>query len=250
MGLSLLVVFIIRCRGKNVWKTFISGGRAMWISGLCWTCSGTVFTLGIQYGSSTVTLVMLSLGPLFTALFSWIWIKEKPSPVTFLACFTAVAGVLVMYSDALSSVSVFGLVLAMVLPVITGLNMANLRRNPGTDRMCICMIGGFGSASISFFFCLFQGTFITTGMTIWPLALLGLLVLPVGQVMVSSSSIYLKATQSALINSLESILGILHFLVIWHEVPARNTLIGAIIVLCAIFANAALVPVFQKKKLS
>ncbi|MDD3163798.1 MAG: DMT family transporter [Sphaerochaetaceae bacterium] len=250
MGVSLLAVYLFKClrNGKNPWKEFIGGGSPMWISGVCWTFSGLVFTLGIQLGASTVTLVMLSMGPLFTSLFSWLWIHEKPSPVTLAACFIAVAGVVVMYVDSFASVPLEGLILALILPVIIGFNMANLRRSPETDRLPICMIGGFGSALVALAFCLAGGNLVSQGMKIWPLALLGLLVLPIGQVMVSSSSIYLTATQSALINSLESIWGILHFYALFHDVPDRNTLIGAIVVFAAIVANAALVPVYRKIK--
>ena len=246
MGLSLLLLFLIRNWKKNPWRTFISGGAPMWMSGVAWTFTGLIFTLGIQFGASTITLVMLSMGPLFTSLFSWLWIKEKPSPITLAACFAAVAGVMVMYLGSLSSVPTAGLILALILPVLIGFNMTNLRKNPETDRLPICMIGGFGSALVSMVFCLAKGSFVSPQMSTLPLALLGLVVLPTGQIMVSSSSIYLSATQSALINSLESIWGIVHFMVIWHEVPDGNTMIGAAIVMVSIIANAVLVPLYAK----
>src|SRR5690554_1996808 len=71
-----------------------------------------------------------------------------------------------------------------------------------------------------------------------PLAILGLVAIPFSQVMISTGTRYIPAAESALINSLETVLGILYVWMFLGEAPTIDFIIGATVVMISISANS------------
>ena len=234
-GISLALVFFVSNRSRAL-AILRSGGKTMWISGIMWGFSGLCFTLGVQTAGAANTLVLISLAPLFAAAFGYIAYRQRPSAVTQLAALGAIGGIYFMYRNGFGDISFVGLVFAISTPILLGTNLAYLRRHREMSRVAVCMIGGFVGALISIV--------VTTGhvaistQALVPLAVLGLFAIPFSQTMISTGTRYIPAAESALINSLETVLGIVYVWLFLGEAPTGEFIVGATIVMISITANS------------
>ncbi|QQO09259.1 DMT family transporter [Breznakiella homolactica] len=234
-GLTLFVVFSVQYRG-SMKRILTAGGIPMLVSGLLWALSGICFSLAVRLASTSVALVCLSTAPFFAALFSLLILKEKLSPLTLCCIAVSVAGIGYMYKDGIAPGTLAGNLAAMAAPVIIGLNFTNLHKHPSVSRVAVCMIGGFSGALISF--AALRGNVLIPFSSLRYLLLLGAVVLPVGQLMVSLGTKYVPAPEVSLINSLETVLGIVYVWAFIGERPDRNCLIGGIAVTLAVALNS------------
>jgi len=234
-GLSLTLVFFGRNR-ENALPLMKEGGRTMWTSGILWGFSGLGFTLGVQHAGAANTLVLLSLAPFFAAAFGLIAYKQRPSWVTLIAAAGAIAGIYYMYRNGLGGISFGGMIFAISTPLLLGINLAFMRRHQKMSRVAISMIGGYVGALVSLI--VLRGNIAISMESLLPLALLGLCAIPFSQVMISTGTRYIPAAESALINSLETVLGITYVWIVLGEAPSLDFIIGAAVVMISITGNS------------
>ena len=104
------------------------------------------------------------------------------------------------------------------------------------SRVAVCMIGGFIGALISLIVASGQIGISTHALV--PLAILGLFAIPFSQTMISTGTRYIPAAESALINSLETVLGIFYVWMVIGEAPSADFIVGAAIVMFSITSNS------------
>lgn len=234
-GISLAVVFFVSNRSNAV-LILKRGGKTMWISGVMWGFSGLGFTMGVITAGAANTLVLVSLAPLFAAAFGFIAYRQKPSWVTLLAAVGALLGIAFMYRNGFGDLTPEGLLFTLATPSILGSNLAYLRRHRDTSRVAVCMIGGFVGAAIALVFTL--GHIAIPMQSILPLGALGLIAIPFSQTMISTGTRYIPAAESALVNSLETVLGIAYVWLFLGERPDADFIFGALVVMGSITANS------------
>jgi drug/metabolite transporter (DMT)-like permease len=125
---------------------------------------------------------------------------------------------------------------AIATPLLLGINLAFLRRHQKMSRVAVSMIGGYVGATISVIVA--GGQIAIPLSALLPLAILGLVAIPFSQVMISTGTRYIPAAESALINSLETVLGILYVWMFLGEAPTIDFIIGATVVMISISANS------------
>ena len=214
----------------------------MIISGMMWGISGAGFTLGVQYAGAANTLVLVTLAPLFAAAFSAIFYKAKPSLITLFAALVAVFGIWYMYRDGFGEMDTRGLLYALLTPLFLGSNLSFMRQHKKMSRMALVIIGGIIGSIIALI--LSKGDIYIAKESIIPLAILGLFVIPFAQTMISTGTRYISAPDAALVNSSETVIGIFYVWLFLREVPNRDFIIGASLVIIAITFNS----VYQSRK--
>ncbi|MDD3998251.1 MAG: DMT family transporter [Sphaerochaetaceae bacterium] len=233
--ISLLIVFLIRQRGKAA-SVLKAGGIPMLFSGLLWGLSGISFSMGVINAGVPSTLVMMSLSPLFAAGYSFLIYRERPSWFTLIAAIGAIGGILFMFRAQLQHVLNNGLIYAVATPLFLGINLSHLRHHKNVNRMAVCMLGGLFGALLSWM--LAAGDVAISRNSLAPLLVLGLAIVPFSQTMISTGTRYIPAAESALINSMETVLGILYVWIFLGEAPSHDFLIGAIVVVSCITINS------------
>ena len=233
--ISISIIFFSTRKGKSL-SILVSGGKPMISSGIMWGLSGMGFTLGVQTAGAANTLVFIALTPLFAALFSGIFYKITPSVSTILATCFSIFGIWFMYREGFGDLDPKGLMFALSAPLFFGSNLSFMRKHREMDRLPLVMIGGATGTLIALF--VSKGDLHTPLASIFPLMLLGLVVIPFAQIMISTGTRYISAPETALVNSSETVLGIFYVWLFLGEVPNRDFMIGASIVLLAITANS------------
>lgn len=241
-----LVLLLSGLRGPRVlWAALQGGGRALWLSGLCWCVMFTAFMVALSLTTVANVLVTMSVGPLFTALLARAVLGHRLALRTWVAIALAGVGIGWMYGHGYSagdSRHLLGTVVALAVPVAAAVNWTLLQHlrgqaGGGADMLPAVLLGALLSALI-------------TLPLAWPLqasahdlrllALLGVVQLAVPCLLAVAAARVLPGPELALLSLLEVLLGVLWAWLGGGEAPTAAVLTGGALVLFALAGNEAL----------
>jgi drug/metabolite transporter (DMT)-like permease len=212
-----------------------SAGWPGLLSGAMWAVMFTAFVLALTLTSTANTLVVMSVGPLLTALFARLVLADAVPLRTWLAAGAAALGIAWMFSHEFSAKDVAGMLVALTIPVAAAANVVTLRAFAARlDLIPAVMIGGALSALLALPFAM---PFAASARDIGLLAFLGVFQLGLPCMLLVIASRSLPAPQIALLGLLEVVLGPLWAWLGAGEAPGAATLAGGAIVLAALVAN-------------
>ncbi len=241
-----LVLLLGALRGPlSLWTSLVDGGRALWISGLCWSVMFTAFMLALTMTSVANVLVTMALAPLFTALMARGALGHRLLPRTWLAIAVAGVGVAWMYGAdfrASHTEHLIGTLVALAVPTAAAINWTLLqhlkqRDEASGDMLPAVLIGAVVSAA-------------ATLPLAWPLnatahdltwlGTLGLFQLAIPCLLCVAAARVLPAPELALLSLLEVVLGVVWVWLGAGEVPTAPVLGGGALVLLALAGNEVL----------
>jgi len=239
--LALLVILPL-WRGRAVFSQLRSGGRELWISGVCWAVMFTAFMVALTMASTASVLVTMSLGPLLTALAARLFIGHRLPARTWVAIVVAGLGIGWMYGTQLmQGGSLLGTLVALCVPVAGATNWTVVQhahaKGHDIDLVPAVLIGAVLTALFTLPFALpFQASARDLGL----LAFLGVFQLAIPCVLSVLCAQVLKAPEVALLALLEVIFGIALAWVGAGEEPAASVLTGGALVIGALVFNELL----------
>jgi drug/metabolite transporter (DMT)-like permease len=257
-----LAAMLAAWRGPaDLWRAFRRGGRALWLSGLCWCVMYTAFMLALTLTTVANVLVTMALAPLLTALIARAVLGHRLHVRTWVAIAAAGAGIAWMYGAQFSAGEfrhVLGTGVALAVPLAAAVNWTLLhhlnrpaaggaavagspgdqaRREAAADMLPAVLLGALLSAAI-------------TLPLAWPLqaslhdrswlALLGVVQLAVPCLMAVIAARSLSAPEASLLALLEVVFGVLWAWLGASEAPQATVLTGGGIVLAALVVHELL----------
>jgi drug/metabolite transporter (DMT)-like permease len=240
-----LVLLLAWLRGPApLWRTLRQGGRALWLSGLCWSVMFTAFMVALTLTTVANVLVTMALAPLFTALAARLALKRALPRRTWVAVAVAGAGIVWMYGQQFAAGEarlLLGTVVALAVPLAAAVNWTLLQhlgsRAQVPDMLPAVLLGALISAAATLPLAL---PFSASGSDLGWLALLGVVQLAIPCLLVVTVARVLPAPELALLAQLEVIFGVLWAWLGAGEVPTGTVLAGGALVLGALAANEAL----------
>lgn len=233
MALSLTVTALV-LKGRITWSGLRS--PAAWIIACCFSASTAAFVLSILHTRVANTVVIISSAPLFAALFSGWFLKERVPPRTWAAILVAFVGVLVVGYHSLGEGRLPGDLLALANAVLTGAGMTLLRRHRQVSRILILAISGgllalaifpFASPSVS-------------AHSLLVLGIMGLVQIPLSLYLVTEATRHISAADVSLFLLLETILAPLWALLFLGEGVPLATLAGGTLIMLTLVLHAVL----------
>ena len=236
--LSLLVILPI-WRGRAVFSRIHSGGRALWLSGVCWGVMFTAFMVALTLTSVANVLVTMAIGPLLTALLARVFIGHRIASRTWLAITLAGVGIGWMYGGQMDLTSqLAGTLVALLVPLAGASNwtVVQYSRQSGKniDLVPAVLVGAVVSCLVTLPLSI---PFSATPHDLGLLAILGLFQLAIPCVLSVLCSSVLKAPEVSLLGLLEVIFGILLAWAGAQEVPSTHVLTGGALVITALVLN-------------
>jgi len=166
------------------------GSSAFWMSGVCWSVMFTAFMLALTFTTVANVLIIMAVGPLFTALLARFTIGQTLAPRTWAAIAAAGLGIVYMYGsqflqafatpDIDTSALVIGSLVALCVPIAGAVNWTVMQRSQThgrrIDLVPSVLLGGLISSLLTLPLAL---PFEATGGDIAWLALLGLVQLAI-----------------------------------------------------------------------
>jgi len=239
-----LIVLLCWLRGPRVlWAALRGGGRALWLSGLCWCVMFTAFMLAITLTTVANVLVTLALAPLFTALAARLVLQQRLPRRTWAAVLAAGAGIAWMFGHQAGGDApwLLGTAVALCVPLAAATNwtlLQHLRGREGApDMLPAVLIGALLSAALTLPLAL---PFQASGHDLALLAGLGVGQLAVPCLIAVAVARVLPAPEVALLALLEVIFGVAWAWLFAGEAPGQAAIAGGALVLAALAANEAL----------
>lgn len=239
-----LVVLLSWLRGaKPLAHAIRTGGRTLWLSGLCWAVMYTAFMMALTLTSVANVLVTMALGPLFTALMARFALGHRLAVRTWGAIVVAGAGIAWMYarevggSDARHLV---GMLVALCVPLAAALNWTLIQHNRSAaqqDMLPAVLIGALLSALVTL---VPAFPFEATPRDLALLAMLGVVQLAIPCLLAVNVARSLSAPEISLLGLLEVVFGVLWAWLGANEAPAATVLTGGLLVLGALAGNELL----------
>lgn len=220
-----------------------AGGWPGVVSGLMWCAMFSCFMLAVLKTTVANTLVVLSVAPLLTALLTWVVLRQRIAPRTWLAIGVAAAGIVTMFASALEADGgrhVAGMLIALGVPIASAINVVMLKRvGSHQDLVPAVFLGGVFSSALMLVLMLVVGTpqFQATPHDLVLLTLLGFFQLGLPCMLMVVAARHLAAPELSLLALLEVLLGPVWAWWFAGEVPAHATLMGGAVVLGALVFN-------------
>jgi len=232
-----LVVFYRLEEGRGSLARFFHVDRWVVIAALTMGGQALAFILSVANTAVANTLIIVATGPLFTALFAWLFLDERPPLRTWFTIAAAFTGMVIIFYHDLGSVSLLGDALALVTAAGLGITFVIVRHRKEVNMMPAMAIGKLVSALAVF---PLAAPLAMTGTGLGLMLLLGLVVLPLSFGLLTLGPRYIPAPEVSLLLLLETVIAPL---IVWAaigEAVSESTLAGGAIVLAALAGNAAL----------
>ncbi|HNT38431.1 MAG TPA: DMT family transporter [Rubrivivax sp.] len=229
----------------RLWQALRAGGRALWVSGLCWTVMFTAFMLALSLTTVANVLITMALGPLFTALGASLALGHRLAPRTWGAIAVAGAGIAWMYGGGIGLHGAqhwLGVAVALCVPIAGATNWTLMQHlhhgdEEASDMLPAVLLGAIGSALLTLPLAL---PFAATTRDLGWLALLGAVQLGIPCLLAMAVARVLEAPEISLLALLEVVFGVLWAWLGADEAPSLSVLGGGALVLAALAGNELL----------
>lgn len=207
------------------------GGLPALLSALFFGLGGILFVSSIVFTKVANTVVIISLSPLFAALFTKLFRIEGVPLRTWLAIGIAFCGVLGVFWGSLGGGGLLGDLIAVAAALNIGGNLTLLRRNPGLDRLPLVCAGGLIMALLSV---PLAEPFSLSPTSYLPLAVMGLVQMPAALVLIGTSTKYLPSPEVSLFLLVETLCSPIWVWLILGESPPLATFLGGLLIIATL----------------
>lgn len=197
---------------------------------------GSIAFITAVYNTSTANVVfILAFTTMFSALFSWVFLGERPRPATLLAMAAMLGGVLVIVGDSIGTGNLFGDVMALCSSSMVA-SAITISRASGKDMGFTALIG----VILPFFI---AATVVAGGSGYqvsapWWILFNGAVVMPLAFFCLATGPKYISGPEVAMFYLLETVLAPIWVWLIFAEAPTINSLIGGSILIAALIAHS------------
>jgi drug/metabolite transporter (DMT)-like permease len=231
-ALSVLVFLLLRVGWRATKHSFRAMGMPGLAVALCSATGSTSFVVALSYTTVANILLIQAGVPLIAALIGWLLFRERVAGETWVAISAVILGIAVMVSDSLGvKFSLVGNALALLLAIVYSLAIVLIRRYSNVRMVPAFCLGMIIAACIA---SLIAGHLSVTRSDFALLFAFGALSFGLGLALFATGAPLLPAAVTALIGTLESVLGPLWVWLIHNELPSMRTIVGGSIVVCAL----------------
>jgi drug/metabolite transporter (DMT)-like permease len=212
------------------------------VSGAMWAVMFVCFMVALTLTTVANTLLVMSIGPLLTAVLARIVLRTPVRARTWLAISAAMLGMAWMFARGGGALPggnhVAGMLIALAVPLAAAINLVLLQKTRArVDLVPAVFLGGAISAAIMLPLAL---PLHAAPRDVALLAVLGVFQLGLPCMLMVVAARRLSAPEISLLALLEVVLGPLWAWLGAGEVPATGTIAGGLLVLAALVANEAM----------
>ncbi|MBZ9759274.1 DMT family transporter [Mesorhizobium sp. CA8] len=196
---------------------------------------GAVAFMTAVYHTSTADLVfILGFNTVFAALLSWLFLKERPRPLTLAAMALMIVGVAIIVGDSVGTGYLFGDLMALCSAFLIACAIT-ISRASDKDMGFTALIGVILPFGVAAFMVSRTGFHVAAP---WWIILNGGVVMPIAFFCLANGPKYISGAEVAMFYLLETILAPVWVWMIFAETPSRNSLIGGGIMIVTLVAHS------------
>ncbi|WP_144859370.1 DMT family transporter [Mesorhizobium sp. J18] len=229
---TLLIWLVWRSFSRNVPP--LIPGRIGLVVALLYALSSITFTIAVFHTSTANLVFILAFNSMFAALLSWIFLKERPKPVTLVTMAVMLVGVLIIVGDSLGAGNFFGDMLALTSAFLIA-SAITITRASGRDMGFAALIAVILPFAVSTFLVSQVGYRVEAP---WWIIFNGAVIMPIAFFCLANGPKYISGPEVAMFYLLETVLAPVWVWMIFSEVPSTQSLIGGAILIVALITHS------------
>lgn len=238
-AIAALVLLAVVKKPKFNWSFAQVGGA------IAYTGTVMMFVTANKLTTAANAILLQYTAPIYVALLSWWFLKEKVSIRDWITIGIVMAGMLLFFLDDIQAGSMWGNVVAIGSGVSFAIQAMFMRMQKDGSPAESIMLGNILTALIGLPF-MFQK--VPTVSDVTGLLLLGVFQLGLAYALYAYAAKQVTALEMILIPVVEPLLNPVWVFLVMGELPGKWALIGGVVVLVSITARCVLVEFSRKRK--
>ena len=234
MFISMISTFVFKEKAV-LKKAFNSSMLILIVCAILMGTSNIFFITAIKTTTVANVVIIFGTAALFSALFAYIFFKEKITINIIIASFFMFVGLFIIFNDELEIGSLTGNIYALLCTALFAMSFVLLSRYKQMDRVLLTAMSGLSLSIIAFFFCEDLAIDLKTLAVVMTM---GLLISPISRVLLGTGAKYISASEVSLLMIIETIMAPVWVWIFLDEVPSSYTFIGGSIIVATLVANS------------
>ena len=234
-----LSLFLTLTYKNRVIKIIKDSGVPGILGGFVMSFSFVAFIIAMNNTTVANVVFIISTQTMFLAIFGFFYLKEKVSLIGSSAIFLAMSGILIMVGDSISTGSLFGNIVALVIPINFAIYVMIIRKNSNLDMVPAMLYSGIFSLIYG---AMLSKSFEFTSHDLLMGFLLGVPQLALGFICITIGSRTTASATVGLLMLMETLCGPLWVWIFLNEIPPISVFIGGAVIISAIILKS-----FDKK---
>jgi len=234
------VTFVVAISVWLIWRFFFRSAPPLipgWtgaLVALLYGISSMTFLAAVYLTPTANVVFILAFNTVFAALLSWLFLGQRPHPVTLAAMALMVLGVLIIVGDSLGTGNLagdlFALTSSFLIACAITITRASGRHMGFAPLMAVLLPFVFAGLML-------RETGIQLEVPFW-IILNGAIIMPLSFFLLATGPRYLSGPEVAMFYLLETVLAPIWVWMIFAEVPSNNSLIGGTILIVTLIAHS------------
>ena len=234
-----LSLFLTLTYKNRVIKIIKDSGVPGILGGFVMSFSFVAFIIAMNNTTVANVVFIISTQTMFLAIFGFFYLKEKVSLIGSSSIFLAMSGILIMVGDSISTGSLFGNIVALVIPINFAIYVMIIRKNSNLDMVPAMLYSGIFSLIYG---AILSKSFEFTSHDLFMGFLLGVPQLALGFICITIGSRTTASATVGLLMLMETLCGPLWVWLFLNEIPPISVFIGGLVIISAIILKS-----FDKK---
>ena len=236
---ALIIFLSLTYKNKTI-KVIKDSGAPGILGGFVMSFSFVAFIIAMNNTTVANVVFIISTQTMFLAIFGFFYLKEKVSLIGSSSIFLAMSGILIMVGDSISTGSLFGNLVALVIPINFAIYVMIIRKNSNLDMVPAMLYSGIFSLIYG---AMLSKSFEFTSHDLLMGFLLGVPQLALGFICITIGSRTTASATVGLLMLMETLCGPLWVWFFLNEIPPISVFIGGAVIISAIILKS-----FDKKK--
>ena len=234
-----LILFLSFTYKHKVIKIIKDSGAPGILGGFVMSFSFVAFIVAMNNTTVANVVFIISTQTMFLAIFGFFYLKEKVSLIGSSSIFLAMSGILIMVGDSISTGSLFGNLVALVIPINFAIYVMIIRKNSNLDMVPAMLYSGIFSLIYG---AILSKSFEFSSHDLFMGFLLGVPQLALGFICITIGSRTTASATVGLLMLMETLCGPLWVWLFLSEIPPISVFIGGAVIISAIILKS-----FDKK---
>ena len=237
-----LILFLSLTYKKKVLRVIKDSGVPGILGGFVMSFSFVAFIVSMNNTTVANVVFIISTQTMFLAIFGFFYLKENVSLIGSSSIFLAMSGILIMVGDSISTGSLFGNLVALVIPINFAIYVMIIRKNSNLDMVPAMLYSGIFSLIYG---AILSNSFEFTSHDLFMGFLLGVPQLALGFICITIGSRTTASATVGLLMLMETLCGPLWVWLFLNEIPPLSVFIGGAVIISAIVLKS-----FDKQKVT
>jgi len=232
IGVSTFLLVIYK---RNALKVIKNSGLPGLLGGFVMSFSFISFVFAMMNTSVANVVFIISTQTMFLAILGYFYLKEKVSLISLISIVLAMSGIFIMVGDSISQGTLFGNLIALVIPISFSVLVMLVRKNSNLDLVPAVW---YASIFSGFYSIVMVDSFNFSNHDIFMGFLLGVPQLTFGFICITIGSKTTRSVTVGLLMLSETIFAPLWVWLFLKEIPPFSVFIGGLIIIFAIIIKS------------